>query len=117
MTGPEGPILRGPPARVRVGEPFELELRANPTTGFAWRLEIPPELALLEETHRRTAPRLGAGGVTVFRLVGARAGMARLTASYGRPWESTTVHRFTWSFPVDPEGGGDLGSAALGKVP
>ena len=115
--GPEEPLVRGPPARLELGERFELALRANPTTGYSWVLTVPPELALIEESHERDSDLVGAGGVKTFRFEGARCGPARLVALYRRPWEPGAPRRLAWTIEVVVAGRADLGSVALGAAP
>lgn len=116
-AGAEAAMVRAPPTSLGVGERFDLALRANPTTGYSWSLEIPPALVLLEESYARGSALVGAGGVTTFRLAGARAGTARLVARYRRPWESETVRPLSWTIEVVASGSADLGSPGFGGAP
>ena len=116
-AGTEEPVVQGPPERLGVGERFDLALRANPTTGYSWSLELPAELLLLEESYARGSALLGAGGVTTFRLAGARVGTARLTARYRRPWEPGAGRALSWTITVVVAGGADLGSPGFGGAP
>lgn len=78
---PEGALSVAP------GETFALALPANPSTGYAWRLDLDPAyLERLDDHFEPGGRALGAGGQQVFRLRARAAGSTQLLAEYRRPW-------------------------------
>lgn len=78
---PEGALHVAP------GETFALALPANPSTGYAWQLDLDPAyLDLLDDRFEPSGRALGAGGQQVFRLRACAAGSTQLVAEYRRPW-------------------------------
>jgi inhibitor of cysteine peptidase len=83
----------GQAIKISVGQPFEVRLPSNPTTGYQWTagaLHTGP----LTETHAptfqpSTSGLLGAGGTQVFAYRGVATGTAHLSFGYARSWEHT----------------------------
>ncbi|MDP8298797.1 MAG: protease inhibitor I42 family protein [Candidatus Tantalella remota] len=89
------------PVRVRLYEDMavevgkeqvlEVELDANPTTGYAWQVEVSPAygsvLQVGEGKYEPLSDRVGSGGTIVYNFAGAREGQSVLTFKYLRPWE------------------------------
>ena len=76
--------------RVPLGRELEVELRANPTTGYTWRnrLDDPKRLRLKTQGFRTggsgdQAP-LGGGGVQLFTFEATALGTAQLDFEYRR---------------------------------
>ncbi|MFH1035894.1 MAG: protease inhibitor I42 family protein [Pseudomonadota bacterium] len=79
--------------KLRRGEPWELSLSANPSTGYQWTLSQPPDksiLALETEAYYpdpQAAGRPGANGRQVFSFRARKSGATALELIYARPWE------------------------------
>ena len=84
---------------LRVGEPAEIALEANPTTGYQWRIDKDASEGLdnLDITDLGTAEpeskRLGAPTVHRWRLEPRAPGCARLDLIYLRAWEDKPPER------------------------
>lgn len=87
--------LRGQRVDVRVGEPFDIRLPSNPSTGYRWTLVDPMPLAVRADGVARYEPGAGgvagAPGVETWSFVGAAAGSGQLRFEYRRPWEPATI--------------------------
>lgn len=108
-----GPLVAGggggspaptPPARiertVRVGEPFDIRLESNASTGYVWVLEETASSGLKALTpagERYESPGIapGAPGVQVFRFTATTAGPVRIVFTYRRPWAPAATDRTT----------------------
>ncbi len=84
------------------GKTFEIELPENPTTGYAWKMEVSNPSILKEISHSYTAHeggRLGAVGEGLWTFRTLSIGSVDITASYERPWDDndqpTKVITFT----------------------
>jgi inhibitor of cysteine peptidase len=74
------------------GQSLVVELRGNPTTGFAWELKDLPEcLTLKGEPAYVQDPsderKLGVGGRYLYTFVAEKKGSGTLQFIYRRPWE------------------------------
>lgn len=75
-----------------VGQRFTLDLPSNPTTGFDWQVEFPPDRLRLERRkYARGSDRIGAGGTTTFTLGATAPGTATVRFRYLRIWEGHAV--------------------------
>jgi len=79
-------------ASIKLGESgtLTLELEANPTTGFTWRLESLDEQVLRlsgEPAYRSHSNLPGSPGTMTFAFEAAGAGETELRLVYHRPWE------------------------------
>ena len=77
---------------VKVGDPFVVELVANPTTGYQWQPAFDPAALKLvgRDFSLAGAPAcvaIGGGGVERFRFESLAAGASRLSFAYQRAWE------------------------------
>jgi predicted secreted protein len=89
---------------VSVGERFSFALPANPTTGFDWQVDFPPELIRLESReHTRSSDLIGAGGTTTITLSALRAGEAVVRLRYLRAWEGRPVEERSVRVRVEPK--------------
>lgn len=66
---------------------LELQLEANPTTGYQWVVLDPGLVELTTESYEPESDLAGAGGVTTFCFTPTGAGTAPLRLGYLRPWE------------------------------
>jgi inhibitor of cysteine peptidase len=74
------------------GEPIELRLAENPTTGFRWRVERASACRIIADAFEPGPKLAGAGGTRVWRI--AADGDADLALAYARSWGGSPVARF-----------------------
>lgn len=77
-----------------LGETNDLELEANPTTGYSWMIEqLPSNLILADQRYQaedNNAGGLGSGGHTVYTFIGQTPGTGELKLIYGRRFQNST---------------------------
>lgn len=87
--------LRGQRVDVRVGEPFDIRLPSNPSTGYRWTLVDPIPVTVRADGVARyeagASGVAGAPGVETWSFVGVAAGPGQLRFEYRRPWEPATI--------------------------
>jgi predicted secreted protein len=70
---------------------LEVELEANPTTGYSWRVSGLADSNVLRQKgaprYERTSDLIGGGGTEKYRFEALRDGRADLIFEYQRPWE------------------------------
>ena len=101
-------ILPSPPAieiHAGLGEQITLELPANPSTGYSWRLVgVMPSLlrpiAREYKPARQTDPIIGAGGTEIWTFRTKEIGQANMTVEYVRPWEKDSPAALTRTFHI-----------------
>ncbi len=74
---------------IRTGQMLEIELEANPTTGYDWEVKGPAAKGVLRPAGTEYLPGsrlVGAGGIRIFRFEAAGSGQAELVFGYRRPW-------------------------------
>jgi len=103
----------GSTVKLTTGDFLQVQLEANPSTGFSWQtLEINswvlarterPDFKPTEATTADGNPRVGSGGILTldFRAVGP--GTAPLKLAYFQPWESNVPPAQTFELTVDVE--------------
>ena len=76
----------------------EIELQANPSTGYAWRVDAKQSTHLnrvkIEEAGSVSSAPPGMVGAPVkqsWRFTGLMAGSAKITLVYGRAWEKSVA--------------------------
>jgi predicted secreted protein len=76
--------------KARTGEPFNITLESNPTTGYRWYADYDYGLMNLDESRyeRDASGAIGAGGREIFTFTPIRSGEARISMVYRRPWEN-----------------------------
>lgn len=76
--------------RVSAGDVFVLELESNPSTGYQWQVDPPPNLRL---AGREVHPGEGFGAASNERLTfeAVRAGACALHLEYKRVWEKSAI--------------------------
>lgn len=76
---------------VATGELFQIELPANPSTGYVWFIRtLPPILAIrgMEYSHSKNCEtRSGCGGKMIMSLKALFPGEGDLILQRARPWE------------------------------
>jgi inhibitor of cysteine peptidase len=79
---------------MRPGQPMEVRLPGNPSTGFRWEANAGEQAVLRQEGEpqfeRGDAPAgvVGAGGTEVFRFMALASGTQDLSFVYRRAWET-----------------------------
>lgn len=78
---------------LNLGQPLELSLQSNLTTGYAWSIAAAPDKSILTQTANYFVPissLVGAGGTEywIFKAVGT--GSTSISLVYSRPWESVS---------------------------
>jgi predicted secreted protein len=76
--------------RVGTGGTFQIELDANPTTGYVWEPEAPSGIELVDRVLE-PGRAIGAAGRERFTFRAARAGDFALTLHLRRPWEQKAI--------------------------
>lgn len=72
---------------VETEEAFVVALTGNPTTGYAWHVQIDPDyLELLRQEFEPAIVAIGAGGRELFHFRAQRAGKTWISFEYRRPW-------------------------------
>jgi predicted secreted protein len=75
----------------RAGEPFEIVLRENPTTGYVWHVAPGDRVRMVGDAQFELGGSgIGAGGTRTFRLVATEPGESPLTFTLQRP-KATSV--------------------------
>jgi inhibitor of cysteine peptidase len=106
---PGGPVRIGESANgtkvvLAVGQPLEISLSGNPTTGFDWALDgsLPSQLSTVSDSYETTAPAgvVGAGGVHTFLFMAQSPGTGSLKLRYARSWEAGVAPAETFSVTV-----------------
>jgi inhibitor of cysteine peptidase len=98
--------LSGGEFDVILGEPFEIQLPENPTTGYRWSLRSSgaPFVAVEKDSFQApTGGRMGAGGVHHWSFGTAQAGVANLEMEYKRGWEEKAAETFRVTVRVKPK--------------
>jgi len=93
MTGC-GWLGRKPSFEVREGEPLEIRLPANFSTGYRWVLDPPAQSGrILSDNYvaNSSDQRSGAPGIQTFRVEFPREGRFNLKFAYRRLWESSST--------------------------
>ena len=81
---------KGGQVRLKVGEGFEVRLKANPSTGFMWYLHknSTPLLKLVSQSETESKePGVGRPSIQGFKFEAKRAGEGVLLLHYVRSWE------------------------------
>jgi inhibitor of cysteine peptidase len=88
---------------VRAGEPLEIVLPENPTTGYLWHVDhLAGSLDAQPGVFERSGEAVGAGGHRVFRVVSNEPGDASVTFALRRPKGSDVADRRTVRLTVTP---------------
>ena len=92
----------GTTVELHVGDPLQIELAENPTTGYRWQLPLPatPLLELQNDSFEVPTTACGAGGLRRWRFLAAQAGTAKIEMEHRRSWEKSAVEKFTLTVEV-----------------
>ena len=75
---------------IRQGEPLQISLAENATTGYRWEINRYDEdrfEALSSDSSYPSSSVVGSGGRAIFTFQGKRAGYAEIVLKHRRPWE------------------------------
>jgi len=92
---------------VRVGRKIVVTLDGNPTTGYAWVTasvegDSVRQVGKVEyQPDQQDEPRIGGGGKFTVTFEAVRAGDARVTLEYRRPWEKDEPPAETLKFAAE----------------
>lgn len=80
---------QGKTIEVPKGTGFLVELQENPSTGYRWQFDIPPNAAEITHTEYQSSPDtgVGGGGLRTFHITLKVPGPVPLRAQLVRPWE------------------------------
>ncbi|TCO49742.1 protease inhibitor I42 family protein [Actinocrispum wychmicini] len=85
---------------VRVGEVFNVDLKATPTTGYRWQPVDLPGVRLVDTGFTADGTTPGQGGTERFHLRAAEPGRHTLTFELKRAWETDPVDTRTVEIDV-----------------
>jgi inhibitor of cysteine peptidase len=98
----------GTTINVKNGETFYLRLKENPTTGYAWQLNLSEGLSIVPgqdkyypESTEGEHPLVGAGGVHLWEIKANTPGNQQVNGIYKRSWENTTGDENTFMLNVE----------------
>jgi inhibitor of cysteine peptidase len=76
-----------------VGQPIEIRLQANPTTGYLWLLQpFPKFLELSDFSYDKTGkPMPGSGGTQTVNFIAKSLGTGEVKFDYRRIWEKADI--------------------------
>jgi inhibitor of cysteine peptidase len=98
----------GAGVEVRLGQELQLDLAANPTTGYTWRCDLADSGRVRMKSRRfqpspsGSPPRLGAGGTERFVFETAAAGSERLHFEYRRDQTGQPARTYDLTVTVLP---------------
>ncbi|MFO1158722.1 MAG: protease inhibitor I42 family protein [Reyranellaceae bacterium] len=91
---------------LHVGEPIEIRLAENASTGYRWALESHDAglLEPVEVTASYPGAAVGSGGEAIFRFRAVAAGSTTLALKYWRHWEGagSAIRHFSVTFDIAP---------------
>lgn len=79
---------------VSKGQQFQIELDANPTTGFTWQLSDLYDHTTVRYISNQFTPKsnnVGSPGKDVWTFEALRSGITDLNFSYSQSWDTTTA--------------------------
>jgi len=82
----------GQVVKVSINDTFDITLDSNPTTGYSWQAEYDEAyLVLVDRAFEPSSDAIGAGGVEVFTFQALKDGETKVTMTYKRAWEDTSL--------------------------
>ncbi len=87
--------------KCKVGEPFALELKSNPTTGYTWNLAL-EESAIEIAGHEFVGEsgQMGAASTERFILKPKEPKETKIRAEYRRQWETTPIEVYEFHVAI-----------------
>jgi inhibitor of cysteine peptidase len=95
--------MNGSTIAVPLNTTLTLELKENPTTGYAWNLSTTEGLRVASSDYIPDDPKgtlVGAGGVHRWKIEAVATGLQDITGIYARPWENSTADATTYSAEI-----------------
>lgn len=89
---------------LRNGENFTLQLRENPSTGYAWELNVSEGLNILSDNYTQDeAPEemVGVGGTRSWIIEAVDQGSQQVNGIYKQAWENTTGTEENFTLAVE----------------
>lgn len=87
----------------RVGETLTVELKGNPTTGYAWELaQDDSRFRLIKKDYAHPGAGIGAATKERFQIEALQPGSTTLTFKYKRPWETEVLDTKSFRLRVEP---------------
>jgi len=77
--------------RYPLGQPFQVRLPSNPSTGYSWDVKTTPGLEIVDSFYQSPRSAIGAGEEAVWIVRGTQRGTQAFTGWYRRPWEQDVV--------------------------
>ena len=91
------------PLSARLGEPFTIRLKTNPTTGFGWQAIYDPQaVELVGQSYQPGSAKVGGGGEDVLTFKPLRPGSVGITLELRRPWEKGAHESRVYEVHVEP---------------
>ena len=89
--------------KTRVGEPFTIRLKSNPTTGFGWQaIYDANSVVLLNKSFELGSGDIGGGGEDVLTFKAIHPGRITVTLELRRPWEKGSRESRVYEIVVEP---------------
>lgn len=86
------------------GENFTLQLRENPSTGYAWEVNVTKGLSILSDEYTQDkAPgdQVGVSGNHTWIIEAVEQGSQQVNGTYKRSWENTTGTEENFTLAVE----------------
>ena len=86
---------------IKNGDTFKIVLDENPTTGYAWVINVTSGLTIVKDTYVPPDGSLvGAGGQHEWQVKATGTGSQQLTGIYKRSWEPTVGNETSYQLDV-----------------
>jgi inhibitor of cysteine peptidase len=86
---------------IKNGETIKVVLDENPSTGYAWIINVTPGLTLVSDTYVPPGgSQVGAGGQHEWQVKATGTGNQQLTGIYKRSWEPTFGNETTYTLNI-----------------
>jgi hypothetical protein len=95
---------KGKSEDIAQGTRFAVQLKENPTTGFAWNATVSSGLEIQSSEYQMdsAAPGMvGVGGVHTWVIIAKETGNQRFSATYMRSWEKVTGNETAFSANIN----------------
>lgn len=99
----------GTTVTIAVGASFDITLKANPTTGYGWKVEKIDSSAIAQKgegehvTNPHPAGMVGVGGMTTFHFEVKKSAKTVVELGYSRPWEKGVKPIQTFTVTIDAQ--------------
>jgi putative hemolysin/predicted secreted protein len=95
---------KGKSEDIAQGTRFAVQLKENPTTGFAWNATVSSGLEIQSSDYQMdsAAPGMvGVGGIHTWVIIAKDTGNQKFSATYGRSWEKVTGNETAFSANIN----------------